>query len=95
LTGILCSLVNELSIDPIFVAAAGDVGIRDIARRLPRGVMWINPSSVKVQRENGRQPETIFSSLGVTPDNLKPCNAHVPPNPSADDECHIVCDHAI
>ena len=55
------SLVNDISIDPIFVQAAADVRIRDIASRLPRGVMWCNPGSVKVQLENSRYPETIYS----------------------------------
>jgi len=69
-SGFRC-LVNEISTDPIFLAAADDVRIRDIGGRLPRGVMWVNPSSVKVQLEHGRYPETIFnsSSSGATSEN--------------------------
>ena len=50
------SLVNDLSTDPIFLAAAAEVRIQNIGKRLPKGVMWVNPSSVKVQLENGRYP---------------------------------------
>ena len=56
------SLVNDISTDPIFLSAAADVRIRDIGARLPRAVMWVNPASVKVQLENGRYPETIYST---------------------------------
>jgi hypothetical protein len=56
------SLVNDFSTDPVFLSAAAAVNIRDIAGRLPRAVMWVNPSSVKVQLENGRYPDTVFSS---------------------------------
>jgi hypothetical protein len=52
------SLVNDLSTDPIFLAAAAEVRIQNIGTRLPKGVMWVNPSSVKVQLENGRYPGT-------------------------------------
>jgi len=55
------SLVNDISTDPIFLAAAAEVRIRDIGSRLPRAVMWVNPLSVKVQLENGRYPETLYS----------------------------------
>jgi len=54
------SLLNDFSTDPIFLAAAADVRIRDISSRLPRAVMWTNPGSVKVQMENGRHPETVY-----------------------------------
>lgn len=63
------SLVNEFSTDPIFLAAAHDAGIRDIGGRLPRGVMWVNPSSVKVQLENAHYHQTIFSSSGAPSDH--------------------------
>jgi hypothetical protein len=63
------SLVNEFSTDPIFLAAAHDAGIRDIGGRLPRGVMWVNPSSVKVQLENAHYQQTIFSSSGAPSDH--------------------------
>lgn len=56
------SLVNDFSTDPVFLTAAAAVNIRDVAGRLPRAVMWVNPSSVKVQLENGRYPVTVFSS---------------------------------
>merc|ERR1711939_175445 len=55
------SLVNDISTDPIFLHAAAEVRIRDIGSRLPRAVMWVNPCSVKVQLENGRYPETVYS----------------------------------
>jgi len=53
--------MNDISTDPIFLAAAAEVRIRDIGGRLPRAVMWVNPLSVKVQLENGRYPETLYS----------------------------------
>ena len=56
------SLVNDISTDPIFLAAAAEVRIRDIGTRLPKAVMWVNPSCVKVQLDNGRYPETVFST---------------------------------
>ena len=56
------SLVNDISTDPVFLAAAAEVRIRDVGGRLPRGVMWVNPGSVKVQLEMGRYPETIYSN---------------------------------
>lgn len=55
------SLVNDISTDPIFLHAAAEVRIRDVGSRLPRAVMWVNPCSVKVQLENGRYPETVYS----------------------------------
>jgi len=55
------SLVNDISSDPIFLAAAAHVHIKDISGRLPRAVMWANPGSVKVQLENGRYPETVYN----------------------------------
>ena len=54
------SLVNDISTDPIFLAAAAEARIRSIGTRLPKAVMWVNPSCVKVQLENGRYPETVF-----------------------------------
>ena len=56
------SLVNDLSTDPIFLAAAAEVRIQNIGNRLPKGVMWVNPCSVKVQLDNGRYPEVVFST---------------------------------
>ena len=56
------SLVNDISTDPVFLTAAAEVRIRDIGTRLPRGVMWVNPSSVKVQLDNGRYPDTVYST---------------------------------
>jgi len=56
------SLVNDMSTDPIFRSAAADIFIHDIGSRLPRAIMWINPASVKVQLENGRHPEIIYST---------------------------------
>ena len=56
------SLVNDISTDPIFLAAAAEVRIRDIGTRLPKAVMWVNPCCVKVQLDNGRYPETVFST---------------------------------
>lgn len=55
------SLVNDLSTDPIFLAAAAEACIRDIDSRLPKAIMWINPCSVKVQLESSYLAEIIYS----------------------------------
>jgi hypothetical protein len=56
------SLVNDVSTDPIFRSAAAGIFIHDIGSRLPRAIMWINPASVKVHLENGRQTEIYSTS---------------------------------
>mmetsp|Transcript_36797 Transcript_36797/g.115040 ORF Transcript_36797/g.115040 Transcript_36797/m.115040 type:complete len:172 (-) Transcript_36797:1225-1740(-) len=55
------SIVNDVSTDPILLAAGEATRIRDIRSRLPQGVMWINPKTVKVKLEEDRWAETIFS----------------------------------
>ena len=58
------SVINDLTTDPLLASAALAARIRDIAARLPRAVIWINPGSVRVQVEGERLPQDIFPAPG-------------------------------
>ena len=60
------SLANDLSTDPVFLAAAAEARIRDIGSRLPKAIMWVNPRSVKVQLESAYHPEIIYSARAAS-----------------------------
>ena len=55
-------VINDFSVDPLIVAAAESVRIRNISSRLPRAVMWLNPGSVKVKLENYPYPKSLFNA---------------------------------
>jgi hypothetical protein len=54
------SVVNDLTIDPLLTSAAATARIRDVASRLPRAVLWINPGGVRVQVEGERAPQVVY-----------------------------------
>jgi len=47
----LRSTMNDVTVDPILVAAAEAASIADIGRRLPLAVVWVNPGSVRARVE--------------------------------------------
>lgn len=60
------TLVNDARLDPILEGAALNAGITDIAHRLPRAVMWINPGEVKFTQyavgELSEQKSIVYSA---------------------------------
>eukprot|EP00291_Cryptomonas_curvata_P009968 CAMPEP_0172187510 /NCGR_PEP_ID=MMETSP1050-20130122/21386_1 /TAXON_ID=233186 /ORGANISM="Cryptomonas curvata, Strain CCAP979/52" /LENGTH=147 /DNA_ID=CAMNT_0012861857 /DNA_START=501 /DNA_END=944 /DNA_ORIENTATION=- len=54
------SVVNDLTIDPLLTSAAATARIRDVASRLPRAVLWINPGGVQVQVEGERSLQLVY-----------------------------------
>lgn len=46
------SLVNDVSTDPIFTAAAQSLRIQNIGSCLPRAIMFVNPGCVKVLHQS-------------------------------------------
>jgi len=54
------SIVNDLKIDPLLISAAATARIRDVASRLPRAVLWINPGAVRVQVEGERALQVLY-----------------------------------
>ena len=46
------SLVNDVSTDPIFTAAAQSLRIQNIGSSLPRAIMFVNPGCVKVLHQS-------------------------------------------
>ncbi len=66
----LRSIINDLTIDPLLLEAAGAARIRDIRSRLPQAVVWVNPSAVKVKIEEERFTQVLFS--GNTEEIISP-----------------------
>ncbi len=60
------SIVNDLTIDPLLTSAAATARIRDVASRLPRAVLWINPGGVRVQVEGERAPQVVYPEVIAT-----------------------------
>ena len=67
LLALVCrSIVHDARLDPVLENAAINAGITDIAQRLPRAVMWINPGEVKFTQyavgELSEQKSIVYST---------------------------------
>lgn len=61
------SILSSITVDPILMAAAQAAGIRDIATRLPKCIVWVNPGVVRVQLDEERHACTVFSTQAKSP----------------------------
>jgi hypothetical protein len=59
------SVGNDLTVDPALASAAADARIRDVAARLPRAVLWINPGGVRVRVDGEQAAQAVYPEPGL------------------------------
>jgi hypothetical protein len=67
------SVINDLTVDPVLVAAGDSARISGVGNRLPKAVVWINPGAVRVHLSSERHVTTVFQAGQSTSKPLGSC----------------------
>jgi hypothetical protein len=62
--------INDLTVDPLLIAAGESARISNVGNRLPKAVVWINPGAVRVAVSSERHVTTVYQVSQGTPSKM-------------------------